>query len=80
MVLIAASYVSLYKLFFLILCNCSDETERSRNRILEITHFLEYHRENSTVSKILGQQALQMDELTEALGDADEGTVNPEKD
>ncbi|OXU31637.1 hypothetical protein TSAR_016127 [Trichomalopsis sarcophagae] len=39
-----------------------DETDRSRNRILEITHFLDYHRDNATVAKILGQQSLQMEE------------------
>ncbi|XP_014219356.1 dynein regulatory complex subunit 3-like [Copidosoma floridanum] len=33
-----------------------DETSRNRNRILEITHFLNYHKENATVAKLLGQQ------------------------
>ncbi|XP_058805797.1 dynein regulatory complex subunit 3-like [Phymastichus coffea] len=36
-------------------------TKMRRDRILEITHFLDYHIENSTVAKILGQQSSQME-------------------
>ncbi|KAL7300317.1 hypothetical protein TKK_0006946 [Trichogramma kaykai] len=42
-----------------------DEIERSRSRILEISHYLNYHRENATVAKILGQQSSQLEHLSE---------------
>lgn len=36
-----------------------------RDRILEISHFLDYHIQNSTVAKILGQQSSQIEEVEE---------------
>jgi hypothetical protein len=35
-----------------------DESTRHRSRILEIMHFLDYHRQNTTVSKLIGQQSI----------------------
>ncbi|KAJ8679642.1 hypothetical protein QAD02_015429 [Eretmocerus hayati] len=57
-----------------------DENSRSRNHILEISHFLDHHKRNATVAMLLGQQALEADEdENENEDEEEEGSSNIDK-